>query len=623
MLLVILCLSLICGELGVLVCYVIYRFQLDVFHVLVYLGAFLMIAGPWLTIKAVTVGTNIYHVGLVLLLIAGIAIVVDCYRQAVYDADLVDSLFIDTFCLAGFIYITNWFAGHLATFVLETSNFKFAGNYKNIAMGLRAWLCTILALGLLRILLCQSVYDKFKDFFLFHFGETQPDQVIADNASAAVDMHSADKNNRDDSYFLSTEELGKRIASANAKLGQRVTEPPKQTARKQTGSSAVNAFGNNKHSSSNSEFKTNGLENSDHSQEQRAFGNVNAHPADIDDFSSQKSVSSGVGSPDYALDNWSNDYQADVSSFDFDDPVCSFDEAGLSGRATAHARYSLFQKYNKRCIHCGRTAESGARLVIDFKDLKLAKKYRVLNATNPAKIPLDALAVVCVNDTIDHMLYDQDKFVGSGTNGNVLVSDIRWEIKQHSCIDSSTVINEVLRIHPDWKAILLVKYHYSCQVCGYNPNLKRQRIRLKVDFKDAKTAIRFLRSKNRLPASAVKLSDLTITCQKHDVTYMLSMYTLFYKNPKVFKAEQRRLANSIVLRRYITRYGNQGMGARCAICGKRGSIGETSGYDSYLPPLHLDHIYPVSKGGLTRVNNLRWLCKADNESKSDLIPEKL
>lgn len=622
MLLMILCLSLICGELGVLVCYGTYRFQLDVFHILVYLGAFLMIAGPWLTIKFVTIGTNVYHGGLVLLIIAGIAAVVDCYRQAVYDVDLVDSLFIDTFFLAGFIYITNWLSGHLATFVLETSNLKLAGNYKNIAMGLRAWLCTILALGFLRVLLWQPVYDKLKGLFWTHFGKTQPAQVIADNNSSTVDMHSANKNNMDDGYFLSTEELSKRIALATAKLGQRGTKRPKQTVGKQTRSNATNAFGNNKHASNNSNYRTNeSVKNSNYSQQKCAFGNVSADSARIDDSNSQQSVFSGVGSADYILNNWSNDRQNDFDSFD--DPVCSFDEAGLLGRATAHVRYSLFQKYNKRCVHCGRTAASGARLVIDFKSLQLAKKYRLLNATNPAKIPLDALAVVCANDTIDHILYDQDKFVGSGANGNVLVSDIRWEIKQHSFVDSSVVIDEVLRIHPDWKAILLVKYHHSCQVCGYNPNLKRQRIRLKVDFKDAKTAIRFLRTKNRMPAAAVKLSDLTITCQKHDVNYMLSMYTLFYKNPKVFKAEQRRLANSIVLRRYVTRYGNQGMGARCAICGKRGSIGETSGYDSYLPPLHLDHIYPVSKGGLTRVNNLRWLCKADNESKSDLIPEKL
>ena len=49
-------------------------------------------------------------------------------------------------------------------------------------------------------------------------------------------------------------------------------------------------------------------------------------------------------------------------------------------------------------------------------------------------------------------------------------------------------------------------------------------------------------------------------------------------------------------------------GFRCTICGKTANDGVK---------LHVDHIFPVSKGGKTEVDNLRTLCERCNLGKSD------
>ena len=47
-------------------------------------------------------------------------------------------------------------------------------------------------------------------------------------------------------------------------------------------------------------------------------------------------------------------------------------------------------------------------------------------------------------------------------------------------------------------------------------------------------------------------------------------------------------------------------GYRCVICGRSEADGVT---------LEIDHILPVSKGGLTEMSNLRTLCKQCNRGK--------
>ncbi len=54
-------------------------------------------------------------------------------------------------------------------------------------------------------------------------------------------------------------------------------------------------------------------------------------------------------------------------------------------------------------------------------------------------------------------------------------------------------------------------------------------------------------------------------------------------------------------------------GFRCVLCGASQANGAT---------LHVDHIQPISKGGLTVPENLRTLCDLCNFGKGDLYDEE-
>ena len=51
-------------------------------------------------------------------------------------------------------------------------------------------------------------------------------------------------------------------------------------------------------------------------------------------------------------------------------------------------------------------------------------------------------------------------------------------------------------------------------------------------------------------------------------------------------------------------------GFRCVLCGRSAQDGAT---------LHVDHIIPLAKGGLSEMSNLRTLCDRCNMGKSDKI----
>ena len=72
-----------------------------------------------------------------------------------------------------------------------------------------------------------------------------------------------------------------------------------------------------------------------------------------------------------------------------------------------------------------------------------------------------------------------------------------------------------------------------------------------------------------------------------------------------FVAQQRRLMTDRLRYEVMSRDG-----FRCQICG-------ATAQDGYK--LHVDHIYPVSKGGKTELSNLRTLCERCNMGKSDKI----
>ena len=48
-------------------------------------------------------------------------------------------------------------------------------------------------------------------------------------------------------------------------------------------------------------------------------------------------------------------------------------------------------------------------------------------------------------------------------------------------------------------------------------------------------------------------------------------------------------------------------GFRCVLCGRTANDGVV---------LHVDHIYPVARGGKTEMSNLRTLCEFCNKGKS-------
>lgn len=74
---------------------------------------------------------------------------------------------------------------------------------------------------------------------------------------------------------------------------------------------------------------------------------------------------------------------------------------------------------------------------------------------------------------------------------------------------------------------------------------------------------------------------------------------------KRFIAEQRRLMSDALRYKVLNRDS-----FRCQICGATQADGIK---------LHVDHIFPVSKGGKTELSNLRTLCERCNMGKRDII----
>lgn len=315
--------------------------------------------------------------------------------------------------------------------------------------------------------------------------------------------------------------------------------------------------------------------------------------------------------------------QPTISNVKTEEPVIdtnslnSYDERGLTEGNETHARYRLFKRDHQRCIVCGKDVpHDKVVLSIDFKNKDLAKKYQRTNLLNPGKIPLNALGVVCENHTIDHLygnnIYEEEKqFIGSGKNGHITVGDIQQATKK---IKVPSYDQRALQYHPNWYEKLAKKYHNSCQICGANPNTPRHHAILKMDFKNLPIANYFMKL-NLTHPEQIPFDALTLVCTNHDVSYMTSQTELFYREPKVFKAQQRRVARFKSFREYVTKYGNKGLGFRCIQCGRTpNDLGKNGKHLT----MQLDHIYPVAKGGFSRIDNVQWLCNECNNSKSDL-----
>ena len=55
---------------------------------------------------------------------------------------------------------------------------------------------------------------------------------------------------------------------------------------------------------------------------------------------------------------------------------------------------------------------------------------------------------------------------------------------------------------------------------------------------------------------------------------------------------------------------------KCAICGKQLQINDYTSKDNYLT---IDHIFPMSRGGVNTIDNLQGLCSNCNYNKGDNI----
>lgn len=301
-----------------------------------------------------------------------------------------------------------------------------------------------------------------------------------------------------------------------------------------------------------------------------------------------------------------------------DNYLNSYDERGLTEGNEPYARHRIFKRDHQKCIICGKDVpHDKVVLSVDFRSKALAKKYQRTNLLNPGKIPLDALGVVCENHTIDHLygkhIYDAEKeFTGSGKNGNITVGDIQQATKK---VKVPSYDQRALQYHPNWYKKLIQKYHNSCQICGANPDTPRHRAILKVDFKNLPVANYFMKL-NLTHPEQIPIDALTLVCIDHDLSYMTSQTELFYREPKVFKAQQRRIARFKSFREYVTKYSNNGLGYRCSQCGRTPNDLDKNG--NHLT-MQLDHIYPVAKGGFSRIDNVQWLCNECNNSKRDLI----
>ena len=55
---------------------------------------------------------------------------------------------------------------------------------------------------------------------------------------------------------------------------------------------------------------------------------------------------------------------------------------------------------------------------------------------------------------------------------------------------------------------------------------------------------------------------------------------------------------------------------KCAICGRALQIDDYTSMENYLT---IDHIFPLSRGGVNTIDNLQGLCRNCNSIKSDII----
>ena len=198
-------------------------------------------------------------------------------------------------------------------------------------------------------------------------------------------------------------------------------------------------------------------------------------------------------------------------------------------------------------------------------------------------------------------------------NGHIPVAIRRARLKQVMNMFDIQSFNEHAGLKGRGKGIrvgLLKKYDFRCQVCGRSPRDSRTNVVLHVDFKNLDMAKKY-QHLNKVAPWKIPLDALTVVCSRHTPKYFAAQKYLFKHYRKEFKQTQRDMARQRNLRQYIA----DKFGYRCAYCGNTKYDIDSEGNPVKL---QLDHIVPVANGGLTRVDNLQWLCRDCNLSKSDL-----
>lgn len=234
-------------------------------------------------------------------------------------------------------------------------------------------------------------------------------------------------------------------------------------------------------------------------------------------------------------------------------------------------------------------------------------KYQREKPQSSNEIPLYDQAHVWVHTDKSHLDKKGNK------NGHIPVAVRRARLKQIMKMFDIQNFNEHAGLTGRGKGIrvgLLKKCDFRCQVCGRSPRDSRTNVVLHVDFKNLETAKKY-QHLNKVAPWKIPLDALTVVCSRHTPKYFAAQKYLFKHYRKEFKQTQRDMARQRNLRQYIA----DKFGYRCAYCGKAEHNVDSQGNPVKL---QLDHIVPIANGGLTRVDNLQWLCRDCNLSKSDL-----
>ena len=234
-------------------------------------------------------------------------------------------------------------------------------------------------------------------------------------------------------------------------------------------------------------------------------------------------------------------------------------------------------------------------------------KYQREKPQSSNEIPLYDQAHVWVHTDKSHLDKKGNK------NGHIPVAVRRARLKQIMKMFDIQSFNEHAGLTGRGKGIrvgLLKKCDFRCQVCGRSPRDSRTNVVLHVDFKNLDMAKKY-QHLNKVAPWKIPLDALTVACSRHTPKYFAAQKYLFKHYRKEFKQTQRDMARQRNLRQYIA----DKFGYRCVYCGKAEHNVDSQGNQVKL---QLDHIVPIANGGLTRVDNLQWLCRDCNLSKSDL-----